>query len=231
MAGVTLPVSAAGDKVAGVITKLHHAVSVFNGHPAPYAIVGVVCFLSLWRDEPDRMRAGFIILPSGGIAKCVCLCGASSAGVVFIRSLLPSSLLNLCFCDKKVVFCIIMVLCLAPFTVPCAYQVVVFVIFMAQGEAVRCYLSCQTPVSVVFPPIFCPSAAGFSCPEILAGVFIGNFCSILKDRALCKQLFTVLINLRLSGFTVIDAVSSVRIVICKGLADAFREALLCDSAF
>ena len=124
-----------------------------------------------------------------------------------------------------------MVQCLTPFTVPCAYQVVVFVIFMAQGEAVRCYLSCQTPVSVVFPPIFCPSAAGFSCPEILAGVFIGNFCSILKDRALCKQLFTVLINLRLSGFTVIDAVSSVRIVICKGLADAFREALLCDSAF
>ena len=54
--------------------------------------------------------AGFIILPSGGIAKCVCLCGASSAGIIFIRSLLPSSLLNLCFCDKKVVFCIIMVL-------------------------------------------------------------------------------------------------------------------------
>ena len=102
---------------------------------------------------------------------------------------------------------------------------------MAQGEAVRCYLSCQTPVSVVFPPLFRSGAAGLSCPEILVGIFVSYTRSILKDSAFCEQLLTVLIDLRLSGFTVTDAVSSVCIVICKGLADAFRETLLCDSAF
>ena len=159
-----------------------------------------------------------------------CLCGASSSGIVFIRSLLPSSLLKLCLCKEKVVFCIIMVQCLTPFTVPCAYQVVVFVIFMAQGEAVRRYLSYQAPVSVVFPPLFRSGAAGLSCPEILVGIFVSYTRSILKDSAFCEQLLTVLIDLRLSGFTVTDAVPSVRIVIRKGLTDAFREALLCDSA-
>ena len=56
MAGVTLPVSSAGDKVAGVITKLHHAVSVFNGHSAPYAVVGVPCLPALWRDEEGTKK-------------------------------------------------------------------------------------------------------------------------------------------------------------------------------
>jgi len=76
-------------------------------------------------------------------------------------------LLNFCLCKEKVVFCVIAVLCLASFAVPCADQVVVFVIFMAYCKAVRRQFADQAPVSVVFPLLFCSGAAGLFGSEIL----------------------------------------------------------------
>ena len=129
MAGAALPVGPAGDEVAGVIAELHCPVCVGNGHPAPHTVIGVVCLLALRRDEPGGVHAVFTVFPPCRVPESVRLCGASSVQVILIGGLAPLPFCYLLPGQEQVMFRIIAVLCLAPFAVPCAYKVMVFVIF------------------------------------------------------------------------------------------------------
>ncbi len=153
MAGAALPVGPAGDEVAGIIAELHCPVCVGNGHPAPHAVIGVVCLFALRRDEPGGVHAVFGVFPPCRVAECVGLRGAPSVQVILIGGLTPLPLCYLFPCKEKVMLRIIAVLRLAPFAVPCAYQVMVPVILVARCKAVRRNLPGQAPISDMPIPV------------------------------------------------------------------------------
>ena len=63
--GVAFPVDAAGDKVSGIVSQLHRAVSIADGQSAAYGIVAVGSLLPLRRNDTAGVSpAGFILINS-----------------------------------------------------------------------------------------------------------------------------------------------------------------------
>ena len=135
--GVAFPVDAAGDKVPGIVSQLHRAVSIADGQSAAYGIVAVGSLLPLRRNDTAGVcPVGFIFLKAF-VSEGIPLQNASSPEIILPGRFFPFALFDLFHRPDRIVFLVISIECLSSVAVPCMYQIMVLIIFMVHFKAIR----------------------------------------------------------------------------------------------
>ena len=135
--GVAFPVDAAGDKVSGIVSQLHRAVSIADGQSAAYGIVAVGSLLPLRRNDTAGVcPVGFIFLKAF-VSEGIPLQNASSPEIILPGRFFPFALFDLFHRPDRIVFLVISIEGLSSVAVPCMYQIMVLIIFMVHFKAIR----------------------------------------------------------------------------------------------
>ena len=116
--GVAFPVDAAGDKVPGIVSQLHRAVSIADGQSAAYGIVAVGGLLPLRRNDTAGVcPVGFIFLKAF-VSEGIPLQNASSPEIILPGRFFPFALFDLFHRPDRIVFLVISIEGLSSVAVP-----------------------------------------------------------------------------------------------------------------
>ena len=149
--GVAFPVDAAGDKVPGIVSQLHRAVSIADGQSAAYGIVAVGSLLPLRRNDTAGVSpVGFIFLKAF-VSEGIPLQNASSPEIILPGRFFPFALFDLFHRPDRIVFLVISIEGLSSVAVPCMYQIMVLIIFMVHFKAIREFFPDASSIGIVLP--------------------------------------------------------------------------------
>ena len=149
--GVAFPVDAAGDKVSGIVSQLHRAVSIADGQSAAYGIVAVGSLLPLRRNDTAGVcPVGFIFLKAF-VSEGIPLQNASSPEIILPGRFFPFALFDLFHRPDRIVFLVISIEGLSSVAVPCMYQIMVLIIFMVHFKAIREFFPDASSIGIVLP--------------------------------------------------------------------------------
>ena len=149
--GVAFPVDAAGDKVPGIVSQLHRAVSIADGQSAAYGIVAVGSLLPLRRNDTAGIcPVGFIFLKAF-VSEGIPLQNASSPEIILPGRFFPFALFDLFHRPDRIVFLVISIEGLSSVAVPCMYQIMVLIIFMVHFKAIREFFPDASSIGIVLP--------------------------------------------------------------------------------
>ena len=116
--GAAFPVDAAGDKVPGIVSQLHRAVSIADGQSAAYGIVAVGSLLPLRRNDTAGVcPVGFIFLKAF-VSEGIPLQNASSPEIILPGRFFPFALFDLFHRPDRIVFLVISIEGLSSVAVP-----------------------------------------------------------------------------------------------------------------
>ena len=160
--GVAFPVDAAGDKVSGIVSQLHRAVSIADGQSAAYGIVAVGSLLPLRRNDTAGVcPVGFIFLKAF-VSEGIPLQNASSPEIILPGRFFPFALFDLFHRPDRIVFLVISIEGLSSVAVPCMYQIMVLIIFMVHFKAIREFFPDASSIGIVLPLFPAAQTADFS---------------------------------------------------------------------
>ena len=149
--GVAFPVDAAGDKVPGIVSQLHRAVSIADGQSAAYGIVAVGSLLPLRRNDTAGVcPVGFIFLKAF-VSEGIPLQNASSPEIILPGRFFPFAPFDLFHRPDRIVFLVISIEGLSSVAVPCMYQIMVPIIFMVHFKAIREFFPDASSIGIVLP--------------------------------------------------------------------------------
>ena len=160
--GIAFPVDAAGDKVPGIVSQLHRAVSIADGQSAAYGIVAVGSLLPLRRNDTAGVcPVGFIFLKAF-VSEGIPLQNASSPEIILPGRFFPFALFDLFHRPDRIVFLVISIEGLSSVAVPCMYQIMVLIIFMVHFKAIREFFPDASSIGIILPLFPAAQAADFS---------------------------------------------------------------------